>query len=425
MHKLLLTITLLFVVHFLHAQTDTEDLIKYYQSKARNYLSKNEGVKNYYSINEKGISIFGSLADKQKNKAEFFIAWEDVEKMKSLYYKIPVREMERLYNHNKDTSIHEFISNFEKLAPLVQSPKAKLDKGSDKPLQNIKIAIDPGHISGDIEHARLEGKCLEIKATPENKLPKDICIMEGKLTFITANLLKQLLEEKGAQVLLTRTEHGKSSFGATFEEWLASDSSGYKNKKLSKLELKTVFLKKYNNIDLVNRAKIINDYRPDLTIVIHFNVDEKNTNWKTHTSKNYNMGFITGALWEDDMHSKKNRIQFLRMLISEDYENSCALGSSILEEYQKQLNVPLANREDADYLIEKSTASPVQGLYSRNLALTRIVYGPLFYGETLFQDNFKECQSLDESNFCNNKTPDRITQIAQAYYNGIIKYLEK
>jgi hypothetical protein len=64
------------------------------------------------------------------------------------------------------------------------------------------------------------------------------------------------------------------------------------------------------------------------------------------------------------------------------------------------------------------------GIYCRNLALTRLIHGPLCYGETLLQDNPDEAKRLAQKDFDFNgiKLPSRIIEVAHAYINGICEY---
>jgi hypothetical protein len=226
--------------------------------------------------------------------------------------------------------------------------------------------------------------------------------------------------------MLTRDKPGCSSYGVSFKDWYNSDSSGYFGKPATQAELKKAF-HKFNNRDLLNRCEKINQFQPDLTVIIHFNVDEKNNGWKKPSNKNFNMIFIGGSLHNGDLNIRKNRMEFLRMLISEDIECSLKAGAFIIKGYEEQLKVKTAGVNDATYLSEKSVTTPVKGVYARNLALTRLIHGPLVYGETLYQDDLQECLRLNkkELEVGGIQVPSRLNQVADAYFQGISNYFKQ
>jgi hypothetical protein len=139
------------------------------------------------------------------------------------------------------------------------------------------------------------------------------------------------------------------------------------------------------------------------------------------------MIFIGGGLNGGDLNIRKNRIEFLRMLITDDIEKSLIIAEYTIKEFEKKLNVPTATPNDADYLIDKSITTPVKGVYARNLALTRIIHSPLIYGETLYQDDLNECKRLNKKdiNVGGVMVPSRLEDVANAYFDGIKKYFEK
>jgi len=254
------------------------------------------------------------------------------------------------------------------------------------------------------------------------------------LTYATAKLLKEKLEAQGAEVFLTRPFNGCTAYGVTFDDWLKTGfkttlDSLYKIKEIT-LERKNWLLNKaskrdkfrltFKDMELQKRAELINNYQPDFTIIIHYNVDETNTGWNKPTNKNFNMAFVGGAFMGSDLSSPKKRFEFLRLLVSDDLERSIALSSSVVKSFEKNLNVKTAGPKDATYLIEGCLSTTEKGVYCRNLQLTRYIHSPLVYGETLYQDNINECILLTQET---DKTKNaRVQQVAEAYFQGILNY---
>lgn len=315
-------------------------------------------------------------------------------------------------------------------------------QNNKNPFHGLRVAIDPGHTANSFENALIEGKYVSLSSN------KDSCkIYEAKLTWLTAVVLKDFLEKNGATIFLTRPKLKLDSQNMTFQSWLLnyaeedidslfkfshidkkqhqklishlSDTSSINNRK--------VLFKYYNKIDIENRAKIINEFKPHITIVIHFNVDVNNTGWTTPTNKNYNLAFVPGAFTKNELETKDEINDFNKLLFTPIIERSQILSNAILKHLNKNLKTPsLSDDSKIEYLTLYSLKSPFNGVYSRNLTLTRKINSPLCYGETLYQDNWEICNNLakEDLDFEGHKINQTIFDIATGYFNGIKEYLE-
>ncbi|HYG40778.1 MAG TPA: N-acetylmuramoyl-L-alanine amidase [Cytophagales bacterium] len=405
------------------------------QNVANLYVDPNGKIKNYYSIENDGVSIFSSLENKLKNKVECKVYWDEVELFQQLAKRLPKDVLIKLYQEKKT---NRFSSSLYFL-PFLKISFKDLPQTSLKPLSGFKIAIDPGHVSGDMNTAALETKYLNLQKNIREGIYDPINLIEGNLTLATAFFLKKQLEAAGAEVMLTRDKPNYSSFGITYQEWLSKAKkqnfeTAYhkgeitleeKNRFLKISTPKEIFQKHFRFADLYERARIINAYKPDFTVIIHYNVDEQNSPWTSPTSKNYNMVFVPGDLKPEFLDQVERRLELLRMLVSDDIFQSISLSTYLIQSFEKVLEVPPALPDHASYLKNDCTTTPYHGVYVRNLALTRLVHGPVAYGETLYQDNKKECHLLGNYTLEVNgiKTSERVKQVAQAYYEGILKYV--
>jgi N-acetylmuramoyl-L-alanine amidase len=312
------------------------------------------------------------------------------------------------------------------------------ERPSPHSFKGMKIAIDPGHIGGAYQMGFTESRCMTLALDSTHQIQ----LVEGNLTFITALILKQKLDSMGAQTMLTRKDTGISSLGITFSEWKEKiKNKSYLDSLVSnnlisekgvhllhaRLPDKVLFADVFGSVDMANRAKEINAFQPDITVIIHYNVNEKNAGWTHTTDKDYVMAFVPGCVTSEDLKTLAGRLNFLRLLLSPDIEKSINLSSAVAKNISSGLKVPLAQKTDATYLTEHCLSTPKTGVYSRDLALTRLIRGPLVYGEPLYQDNNLECLLLTEkddsiSGFVVSK---RIEVVAQAYYKGIVEYLQE
>jgi len=289
-----------------------------------------------------------------------------------------------------------------------------------KNLVGVKIALDPGHFGGVF--ARLEERYIDIPPSLERS--DQIRFDEGTLSFLTASYLKVLLEKEGANVMITRDQIGKGVYPENFFEWLS------KNPKLwsGEISLRKLFRKQYNPLDLRARAEKINAFAPDLTIVIHYNshdVEESSSSNNSVAANNYNLVFVPGAFCRGELAEYENRFEFLRLLASDDLHQSLCLSRAILRQFSKHLEVPVVAKEDGLRYLDRVCLQLEEGVFARNLALTRLIHGPVCYGETLIQNNIDECRNLSRTDFVidGKKCSSRVKQVAEAYFDGIIEFL--
>ena len=416
----------LFLSTTIPAQQDVQSKIKYATEKAQTYLDKEKALSGYYSIDKEGIKIYSSPQNKASKKPEFTVNW-----LLSDYLD------DKIQNHTYQQLLDIYFKTGTFKFPEGEYPDGVYIKKNPnaKKLEGIRIAIDPGHIANDFTMGDLEKKHIIIKGDSINGIKDSIEIAEGILTFATAQLLKDKLEKEGAIVFLTRTaDH--CAFGKTFTQWKKTDfknavDSLYKIGELkssqkqyflsAKVKDRDIFRVIFRDLELAKRAELINKFKPDYTVVIHFNVDETNSDWNKTTDKNFNMCFVAGAFMKNDLSSKEKRFEFLRLLITDDLEKSISLSSSVTKQFETELQVQTATIRDAKYLIEGCLPTNADGVYCRNLQLPRYIHSPLVYGETLYQDNINECKLLGkETDKTKNK---RLQQVAEAYFKGIINFV--
>lgn len=385
------------------AQVNTDSLIALYTKKMQKYLDKSEKAKEVFSFTKEGIEVYVPATDTSMKRLDFLLSWKGADSL--------IKQ--------------EAISSKPFRRANVSS--------ANKPLQGYKIALDPGHMAGDIEAAKMEKKWVEMKNPP-------VTLVEGELTLATAMILKGKLEAQGATVMLTRDSANTSAFGIDFEVWMdslfiKSVEDAYVRQDIS-FEEKNFLLTKAINLeifrrfflfeDVRERARKINAFRPDLTLIIHYNVDETNTNWNKPTKKNFNMAFVGGSFNEEEFSRPEDRIEFLRLLLTDDIERSVEFSKYMMESLVIKTKVPAALDSNAVYLKDNCMKTDVSGVFCRNLTLTRKVKGVVCYGESLYQDNVNECKLLSkkEVKIGDVETSKRVEEVANAYFEGILNYIK-
>lgn len=408
------------------AQENIQSSIKYYTEKIQNYLDKEKALSGHYSIGTEGIKMYASPSDKLNHKAEFTISFDEIITFKDVIKEENGFKFYKEGHYDKPRNVW---------APRPKFPYYDKDI-SIKKLNGLRIAIDPGHIAGDFEIGDLEKKHLKFAKDSLNGMKDSIEIAEGMLTYATAMILKEKLEAQGASVFVTRKCMDCTAFGMNYKDWKRTEyfrtvDTLYTLGKISlsqkkffygkKVQDRDVFRVIFRDWELIERGKIINAFKPDLAVIIHYNVDETNLEWLKPTNKNFNMCFVAGAFMKGDLSSMEKRFEFLRLLITDDLEQSMELSASVLKNMESTLQVPTAGIQDATYLREGCLPASTKGVYCRNLQIPRYIHAPIVYGETLYQDNINECQLLNKEK---DKTKnERVKQVADAYYSGIINYI--
>jgi len=342
------------------------------------FLQKDGGVGSYFSLNDNVLTIYNDVETNPERKVEYEL----------------------------------------KLAAIAAPTERVLER---QDLVGVKIAIDPGHLGGP--YANLEDRFIDIPPSLERTDP--IKFDEGSLCLLTAIYLKLLLEKEGAIVMVTRNQIGQGVYGDDFFEWLKKNVQLWMGEGGS---LKRLFVKYYNPLDLRARAKKINDFSPDLSVVIHYNSqDGENNGPSNHTISpvNYNMVFIPGSFCQHELVNRDSRYEFMRLLVTEDLQSSLKLSQAILQKLGEHLQVPPLSKSDGANYLNRVGMKIDEGVYARNLALTRLIHGPVCYGETLIQNNIDECVNLSKRDFVINGIwcSSRIKEVAEGYFEGIKSYL--
>jgi N-acetylmuramoyl-L-alanine amidase len=314
----------------------------------------------------------------------------------------------------------------------------ELSKGAS--LSGVRIAIDPGHFGTTLAEAAVEQKFLYFVKDPL-KFPQDtIKLFESTLTFNTAVILQRMLRESGAITFVTRDQANHTSFNCSFADWMKKNKkrtldSLVKEKVIEPARYRKLlscndyqfFWDFFRDLDLANRAKKVNEFNPHLTLIIHYNVDEKNHPWKSHSAKNFTMAFIAGGFTYRDLLKSENRMHFLRLLLTNQLNRSEELAAQTVKRFRENLGIPVATARDATYLKKNSISTNSPGVFCRNLILCRKINSPLVYGESLYQDNETECELLMKCDLdiYGIKANERLKKVALSYYEAVNEYLKK
>lgn len=430
------------------------------------YLVKNPVLYDQLSWDEKGISIYPRPSAKDSGLAEVTVPWEMSDRFLCVVQNDKEGNLDNYLNWNALMPKEDC----EPLTHLAQFLPIKT-----YPLNGLMIAIDPGHVGGTMEFASMEKKFVRIQKGNRPEIQEMISFNEGNLALGTAIMLKDTLEKLGAFVKLTRSKEGHTAFDITFAEWLERETrkaekasgknwsrlkgktiegyplrlrngaawnwvqqEGIKGKDslwwMTESTMRDIYRIPFLKADFQRRAEKINGFNPHLTLILHYNVWEKNT-WSSGKflnaiNDNYAMTFIPGSFMAGELNDPEERLAFLKKAFSDDLARSERLSSLVVEGFEKHLGVPAIPYDTSlRYLRAASLPTDQRGVFARNLSLTRLIDGPLCFGEALYQDNYEECLRLNEKKILlpgmKTRLPRRLHDVVNAYLHGVMAYAKE
>ncbi|MBA3681780.1 MAG: N-acetylmuramoyl-L-alanine amidase [Bacteroidetes bacterium] len=420
--------TLCLLGHFSFAQT-----IQQCKYRFDNYLNFRGSLNNRVQFQNDVIYILDD-----KGKKEIAIYANEIELFARFLINNPFSKQEQLIKFKGVKKLSK--AKCDSISDKITDKKNKNKYENKLPLSGYRIAIDPGHTAVTLTEALIEQKFLYFRKDSINHPYDTIKIFESSLAFNTAQLLQKMLEEQGAKVLLSRSKENYNSFNCTYSQWVTNHKTrildSLKNAKVLPVIKYNKFIKQnehdlfwdfFRDFELTNRAKVMNEFYPHLSVVIHYNVDEKNEPWKQITKKNFTMAFIGGAFTGDNLDKYENKVHFLRLLLTDQLNQSEKLAALTVTNFNKNLEIPIASQFDATYLKDNCLFTGSPGVFSRNLNLCRSVNSPLVYGESLYQDNERECEALMKMDitYKDLNTNDRLLSVAKSYYDAVFKFIKK
>lgn len=241
---------------------------------------------------------------------------------------------------------------------------------SRKPLDGLRIAIDPGHIGGD--WAKLEERWLLVG--------EGLPIREGNMTLQVAKLLKPRLEELGATVLMVRernepvTPLRPESLIEQARETTAGDDSPEALRKLAE----RLF---YRTAEIRARAKLVNEsLKPDLVLCLHFNADPwGNPAAPTLVENSHLHLLLNGAYTDEEVALADQRFAMLAKLLSRTHEEEAFVGATVADAFAQTSGLP-----PYTYPAGASNVRQVDGhpyLWARNLLANRLYDCPVIFME--------------------------------------------
>jgi N-acetylmuramoyl-L-alanine amidase len=237
-----------------------------------------------------------------------------------------------------------------------------------KPLTNLHIAIDPGHIGG--EWAKIEERWFQIG--------EEKPVTEGDMTLYVAKLLKPLLEELGARVTLVRsTAEPVTTLRPENLASLAAENATDDPDALRRFAERLF----YRTAEIRARAELVNEtIKPDLVLCLHFNAEAwGDPNNPTLIPRTHFHILLNGAYTPDELRLADQRFALLKKLLQRTHEEEALVGKTVAEIFSEISKLPAYIYPPGGNNVRPVPSSPF--LYARNLLANRLYDSPVIFME--------------------------------------------
>jgi N-acetylmuramoyl-L-alanine amidase len=277
-----------------------------------------------------------------------------------------------------------------KPAPRYWRPAArKRPRSADKPLADVRIALDPGHIGG--EWALMEERSFRLA----NEKP----VQEGDMTLVVARLMARQLVALGAEITLVRDGTGPLSpvpvdgfraparkelelLGITEirENYDGPHDPGRMN--TVQWQAEKMF---YRVAEIRERARKVNEkLRPDLTVCIHFNADDwSDAENPVFTERNDLHVMVNGCYSAGELRYDDERFEMLLRLLGRSHAEELSAAAPIAAALAEATGLP-----PFAYITGNAVrVSRNEYLWARNLLANRLFECPVVYLEPYRMNN--------------------------------------
>lgn len=259
----------------------------------------------------------------------------------------------------------------EAKAPRDWRSTAELPAATEgKPLEGLKVAIDPGHIGG--AWAKMEERWFVLgEGTP---------VCEGDMTLQVANLLKPKLEALGATVSLVRSKtEPVTTARPDALRTLAQDSATPEDSPAALQRLAERLF--YRTAEIRARAELVNQtLKPDLVLCLHFNAEAwGKPNSPTLVDRTHLHLLLNGAYNDEEVHLADQRFALLKKLLQRTHQEEVLIGSTVAAGFAKASGLP-----PYVYPAESPNVRAVPDepyLWVRNLLANRLYDCPVIFME--------------------------------------------
>ena len=251
-----------------------------------------------------------------------------------------------------------------------------------KPLSQLRIAIDPGHLGGN--WAALEERRFVVGSQPP--------VCEGDLTLIVAKLLKPRLEALGATVSLVRQAADPLTTlrPADLVEIAKQQAPAHASESPQQLAERLF----YRTAEIRARADLVNTtLQPDLVLCLHFNAEA----WGSPTKpllvdRSHLHLLVNGAYSDEEIRLADQRFAMLHKLLQGTHAEELLIATSVAEAMAAATGLP-----PFQYAAGSGTTRAIPGqpyIWARNLLANRLYECPVVFIEPYVMNSLTDFARL-------------------------------
>jgi hypothetical protein len=280
----------------------------------------------------------------------------------------------------------------------------------DKPLNGLRVAIDPGHIGGP--WAQMEGRSTRYHGSAP--------VQEGDLNLITARLLKAELMAMGANVFTVRdstepvTPYRPDDMIERARELLVSHSAHAANlRALPEDKLNLLFGQRlielseflfYRCSEIKERGnRIRNNFVPDITITLYIDATPGSGRGRI-TPGNANIFFVGGSYTKSEMADPEMQRRCVYKMVEGGSDIESEVAADIAGVFTQRTGLGPVKYGDSSTTREVIPNNPY--VVARNLAANREYDGPVVCTEPYFMNNKTVYQRLLAGDYDGQRTFD-------------------
>ncbi len=316
--------------------------------------------------------------------------------------------------------------------PRLWRPAKSLPRTTPKkPLANLRIALDPGHLGG--KWAKMEERWFEVGDSAPVK--------EGDLALHVARILAPRLRKLGAKVLFVKnsTEPVTSMRPGDFKELAKKilikngvpaprpgivDPNDPMKEQTVHWQSEMLF---YRYSEIRRRAVLVNtNLHPDLVLCLHLNAegwgDPRNP---TLIDNNHLHLLVNGSYLQNELELDDERFEMIRRLLSRAYDEELPLADAVAAAMAKETGLPAYQYPTTQTTTKVGSTGYV---YARNLLATRLYRCPVVYCEPYVmnsRDAFARIQAGDYEGIRNVNGIERksiFREYADSVVDGLAQY---
>jgi N-acetylmuramoyl-L-alanine amidase len=260
-----------------------------------------------------------------------------------------------------------------------------------KPLNGLRVAIDPGHIGGP--WAQMEERSTRYRGSAP--------VQEGDLNLITGRLLKQELTNMGASVYVVRdstepvTPYRPDDFLEEARELLIAHSKRQQNlHALPPDKLNLLFGQRlvelseflfYRCSEIKERGNRFRDnFVPDITVTLYIDATPRSSRGRV-TDVNSNIFFVGGAYTKTEMLDPDMQRRCIYKIAEGGSGIEAEVANSISQVFKERTGLGPVKYGDSGTTRQVIPDNPY--VVARNLAANREYDGPVVCTEPYFMNN--------------------------------------